>query len=71
MLDGQLFTSSYYILLPSMGMYGCYIPRLHVVICFAHLCELRLDAQPAVLKAGITDARAAAATSEAPGILQA
>ena len=52
-------------------MYGCYIPRLHVVICFAHLCELRLDAQPAVLKAGITDARAAAATSEAPGILQA
>ena len=35
--------------------------------CFA----LRLAAQPAVLKAAITDARAAAATSEAPGSLQA
>ena len=67
MLDGQLFTTFYY------QAWVCMVAIYHgyMWLFVLLICALRLDAQPAVLKAGITDARAAAGTSEAPGILQA
>jgi hypothetical protein len=67
MLDGQLFTTFY------CQVWVCMVAIYHgyMWLFVLLICALRLDAQPAVLKAGITDARAAAGTSEAPGILQA